>query len=272
MTGPDSGVARALSRRRWLELGLLGLGAGSLTTLLCPTRLAHAFGDSGAFHPRLLDARGSADVEPVKQALGRWSYELTARTSAPARLAVDVVDPSSAALLSEPLLIWSGEGEAADLSKGAIRRLREFLGLGGTLIVDGRGAGAVAFVLSVKRQLGRILPQAAPVTLPKSHVLFKSFYLLDGPAGLSSASTGVLAYVTGKNHAQVLLLSCDLLGALMPGPGGQGYAFPIHPGGSTQRELAVRFAVNLGMYVLCSDYKDDQVHAPFLMRRRQRSP
>jgi hypothetical protein len=26
------------------------------------------------------------------------------------------------------------------------------------------------------------------------------------------------------------------------------------------------------MYVLCSDYKDDQVHAPFLMRRRQRTP
>jgi hypothetical protein len=26
--------------------------------------------------------------------------------------------------------------------------------------------------------------------------------------------------------------------------------------------------VNLAMYVLCSDYKDDQVHAPWLMRRR----
>jgi hypothetical protein len=24
------------------------------------------------------------------------------------------------------------------------------------------------------------------------------------------------------------------------------------------------------MYVLCSDYKDDQVHAPWLMRRRPR--
>jgi hypothetical protein len=26
--------------------------------------------------------------------------------------------------------------------------------------------------------------------------------------------------------------------------------------------------VNVAMYVLCSNYKDDQVHAPFLMRRR----
>ena len=34
--------------------------------------------------------------------------------------------------------------------------------------------------------------------------------------------------------------------------------------------LALAF-VSLGvlaMYVLCSNYKDDQVHAPFLMRRR----
>jgi hypothetical protein len=30
----------------------------------------------------------------------------------------------------------------------------------------------------------------------------------------------------------------------------------------------VRLAVNIAMYVLCSNYKDDQVHAPFLMRRR----
>jgi len=30
--------------------------------------------------------------------------------------------------------------------------------------------------------------------------------------------------------------------------------------------------VNIAMYVLCSNYKDDQVHAPFLMRRRAMAP
>ena len=38
----------------------------------------------------------------------------------------------------------------------------------------------------------------------------------------------------------------------------------------TQRELAQRLAINLAMYVLCLDYKDDQVHAEELMRRRGR--
>jgi len=259
--------SRGHSRRLCLEAvaGLAGLA------VLGHAGTVSAFGEAGAFHPRLLRAGEEGDTGAVRQALGRWSYELTARTSAPARLVVDVVGVESVDLLAEPLLIWQGERAPRDLSKGAVRRLREFLGLGGTLIVDARGPDAAAFLLGVKRQLGRVVPEAAPVPLPKTHVLFKSFYLLDGPAGLAAKGGAVQGYALGKN-VQILLLECDLLGALMPGPGGQGFAFPILHGGSAERELAVRFAVNLGMYVLCSDYKDDQVHAPFLMRRRQRTP
>ena len=40
------------------------------------------------------------------------------------------------------------------------------------------------------------------------------------------------------------------------------------PGGDTQREQAIRLAVNVAMYVLCASYKDDQVHAEHIMRRR----
>ena len=43
---------------------------------------------------------------------------------------------------------------------------------------------------------------------------------------------------------------------------------PVMPGGDEQRERAIRLGVNLVMYALCLDYKDDQVHAPFIMRRR----
>jgi len=46
------------------------------------------------------------------------------------------------------------------------------------------------------------------------------------------------------------------------------WSVPVVPGGEVQRERAIRLAVNIAMYVLCSNYKDDQVHAPFLMRRR----
>jgi len=74
------------------------------------------------------------------------------------------------------------------------------------------------------------------------------------------------AVVRGGN-AQVIFSSHDLAGALAQSPGGL-WSVPVTPGGELQRERAIRLAVNIAMYVLCSNYKDDQVHAPFLMRRR----
>ena len=50
------------------------------------------------------------------------------------------------------------------------------------------------------------------------------------------------------------------------------YLHPTVPGGNTQREMAYRLGVNLVMYALCLDYKDDQVHSPFIMRRRAGMP
>jgi hypothetical protein len=38
-------------------------------------------------------------------------------------------------------------------------------------------------------------------------------------------------------------------------------------GGPQQREMARRFGVNLVMYVLTGNYKDDQVHLPALLER-----
>ena len=55
--------------------------------------------------------------------------------------------------------------------------------------------------------------------------------------------------------------------ALATGAGGTP-AMSIEGAGENQREEAIRLAVNLAMYVLCSNYKDDQVHAEHLMRRR----
>jgi hypothetical protein len=39
------------------------------------------------------------------------------------------------------------------------------------------------------------------------------------------------------------------------------------PGGEMQREMALRFGVNLVMYALTGNYKTDQVHAPALLER-----
>jgi len=50
------------------------------------------------------------------------------------------------------------------------------------------------------------------------------------------------------------------------------WEFPCEPGGERQRELSLRMGVNFVMYALCLDYKADQVHVPFIMRRRRWRP
>jgi hypothetical protein len=39
------------------------------------------------------------------------------------------------------------------------------------------------------------------------------------------------------------------------------------PGGEAQRELAIRFGINLVMYALTGNYKTDQIHAPAILQR-----
>ena len=39
------------------------------------------------------------------------------------------------------------------------------------------------------------------------------------------------------------------------------------PGGDGQREMALRFGINLVMYALTGNYKTDVVHAPALLQR-----
>lgn len=247
--------------RRDLVLGTASLGGSNLWV-----KDAHAFGEEGAFHARLLSLSKEEREEDLS-AVRRWAWELTRRSSAPGRLAAELVRPGSAEMLEEPFCVWAGADDPGKLSSQALRGLRQYLRMGGMLLVDERSNSPDAQVFSegVKRELRRVLPESGIVQLPKQHVIFKSYYIIEEPIGRRQGPEYVEAIVRGKT-AQVLFLNHDLLGALARR--GDTWAHPMESNSSQAREYAVRFAVNIAMYVLCSDYKDDQVHAPFLMRRR----
>ena len=228
---------------------------------------AFGFGEGGAFHPRLLRAGNHAPLGVRSSGAGRWSWELVRRTSAPARLVPSEVAAGDPALQAEPFAIWAGDADPGPLSSAEVRGLLRFIRLGGVLVVDDTNPASGAFGRGTRRELSRVLPESAPVRLDPGHVIFKTFYIVERPVGRVLGSPEISAIVRGKN-AQVILLQHDLLGALARS--GEGFALETEPGGLEQREHAIRLAVNLAMYVLCSDYKDDQVHAPFLMRRRAR--
>jgi len=201
------------------------MAAAAATSAAAATR-AWAFGEEGAFNPRVLLTGSSKWQGKRRSAPARWSYELVRRTSAPARLSPTVVRADSPKLLAEPFAIWSGAKAPDPLTRSELRGLRRFIGLGGVLLVDEQQPKVGAFLKGARQQIARVVPHGSPIKLAPKNVIFRSFYLL--------------AEATGRLHHEPKLL------ALVRGG----------------------FAVNIAMYVLCSNYKDDQVHAPFLMRRR----
>ncbi len=257
---------------RRLRLTRRGLLAGVGAWALAPNA-ARAFGQAGAFHARVLVAGTEALSGPRTTAPARWAWELVSRTSAPARLASASVRADEPKLLAEPFVIWAGSRDVQPLSAPELRGLSKFLSLGGMLLVDDNDPASGAFGRAARRELARIVPDAPPVRLDPAHVVYKTYYIIDRPVGRVMGAPHLEAIVRNKN-AQVLFSSHDLLGALALTASGS-WAIEVEPGGVRQREQALRLAVNIAMYLLCSDYKDDQVHAPWLMRRRagrQREP
>lgn len=245
---------------------------GMLVALL--PRPARAFGDVGAFDPRALLAGGTTGAARAS-AGARWSWELVQRTSAPARIKPTTVRADDNAVVDSPFLWWSGDTALAPLTPAEIAGLRKFFALGGILLVDDAGVAddstsetpkPSAFSRTARAEIARVLPDTSPIPLAADHVLFKSYYLLKRAEGRVAGPKTLDAIVRG-GQTQVVFSSHDIGGALARGATG-AWENPVVPGGDLQRERAIRLAVNVAMYVLCSNYKDDQVHAPFLMRRR----
>ncbi len=238
---------------------------GGATALGLPGE-AGAFGEQGAFNPRMLLA-GTREIDRRrKSAAARWSVEVVRRTSAPARLSPTTVRADAKELVAEPFVVWSGGKAPEPLTQRELQGLRRFLGMGGVLLCDELEPNEGAFLEGVKEELARVLPDGSPIAIGDENVVFRSFYLLRRATGRVQKEAKLEAIIRG-GMVQVVLSPNDLLGALAREAGGV-HPFEVVPGGEAQREQAVRLAVNIAMYVLCSNYKDDQVHAPFLMRRR----
>ncbi|MBM4376900.1 MAG: DUF4159 domain-containing protein [Deltaproteobacteria bacterium] len=252
--------------RRRPRLTRRELGLAAATALFGASGPAFAFGEDGAFHARQLLTGTRAPDRRRRSAGARWALEVVNRTSSPARLAPSTVRADGPALLAEPFAVWSGARAPEPLTERETLWLRRYLGMGGILLVDDEEPNEGAFVKGAKEQLARVLPDGSPISIGDENVVFRSFYLLRRATGRVQKDAKLEAVVRG-GMTQIIFSPNDLLGALAREPGG-GHPFEATPGGEAQREQAVRLAVNIAMYVLCSNYKDDQVHAPFLMRRR----
>jgi hypothetical protein len=216
-----------------------------------------------------IDATSRAGLAGLTATLNRRTAVETAEP-----LAVDVEQDE---LVFFPLLYWPVVPSQAAPSPKAVERINRYLETGGTILFDTRDAndqapgpvgGAAVSAQRLRRLVAGIkMPPLVPI--PPDHVLTKSFYLLhDFPGRWNAGSLWVEPVEDRVNDgvSTVVIGGNDWAGAWAVD--GQGRpAFAVVPGGDPQREMAMRFGVNLVMYVLTGNYKSDQVHVPAILER-----
>ena len=186
-----------------------------------------------------------------------------------------------------PFLYWPVTLGQQALSPGQLRKLNRYLKGGGMILFDTRDSNIARVGQTTKE--GRVLQQlASRLNLPPlapiapDHVLTRSFYLLQDFPGrfaggeiwveapqnsgvavegmpFRNLNDGVTPVVIGGNDWAAAWAVDDAGAPLLPV--GRGMA------GERQREIALRFGVNLIMHVLTGNYKSDQVHVPELLKR-----
>jgi hypothetical protein len=147
-------------------------------------------------------------------------------------------------------------------------RLKKWIEAGGFLLIDntGRAEPSMSFDNAVRVEMRAMFPGREFIKIPPQHVLYRSFYVLDFPAGRAIHRTFLEGlFVDGR--LAVLYSQNDLSGAMDRDRLGD-WTFDVVPGGEVQREKARRLAVNVIQYAMCLDYKDDQVHLDYLLHQR----
>jgi len=166
-----------------------------------------------------------------------------------------------------PFIYWTGTREFEPLTQKQIERLRLYLEMGGFMLVDDAlSAQGVGFDKSFQRELSRLFPGRVLRRLPKEHTIHQSYYLLDRIAGRTDNRN----YLTGidiGDRTPLVYSGVDLGGAWARDRTGK-WVNEVTPGGRLQRENAIRTGINIIMYALCLNYKQDLIHVPFISERR----
>ena len=206
-------------------------------------------------------------LEGLKEQLeGRTTIEPTG---------VHGVSADSKGLEMYPFLYWPIRRDTPALTSEERLEVNAYMAAGGTVVFDtGDEGDRVLRAGQPHSGLQRVtegLDIPRLVEAPEDHVLTKSFYLLqvfpgrwaNGPVYVqagengTSGRDGVSPVIIGSNDWAAGWAVTNLDGALVD----------LEKDIPRQREMSIRFGVNIAMYALSGNYKADQVHAAALVER-----
>ncbi|MEO0487232.1 MAG: DUF4159 domain-containing protein [Pseudomonadota bacterium] len=186
-----------------------------------------------------------------------------------------------------PFLYWPVVATQPIPSAQAYARLNRYLRGGGMILFDTRDGDTSRFGASSPesrklQQLAALLDIPPLEPIPDDHVLTRAFYLLqDFPGRSMGAPVWVEAAPADAEQIEGMPFRNLNDGVTPVVVGGNDWAsawavdnagnwrFRVGAGfsGERQREISLRFGVNLIMHVLSGNYKSDQVHVPALLDR-----
>ena len=207
-------------------------GVMTASGLSLPT--ANALGLSSKFRIGRLVLPGLSDPRP--NAWRRLYWELERRTSLSTGTDIPDVSLGHKALFEHPMVYLTGDTGFPLPPAAHIARLRRYLTFGGFLLIDsaeGRAGGD--FDASVRKLLAAVFPGTILSRVGRSHVVWRSFYLVREPFGRFSAAP----YLEGieRDQRMPVLYAQNDLGGAMARDGFGRWQYEVLPGGRTPTRI-----------------------------------
>lgn len=201
-------------------------------------------------------------VTPLIEAL----MQHTSVEAAGTRHEIGLADPD---LFSYPFLYLTGKYDFEPWTPQETERLGRFLSYGGFLLIDDAlGQPGYGFDQSVRREIQRLFPDQELRRLPSNHALLRSYYLLNRIGGMKMVRPYLEGISVGSG-TPVVYCQNNLGGAWERDPLGN-WVNPCTPGGEDQRRDAFHLGINVILYAMTENYKEDLVHVPFIRKRLTR--
>ncbi len=263
----------------WTRRRFLGrLAAVGTAALVCPdileyvsprgARTARAMGRAAQVDIGYLRI-GDAEPNPRPGVIELMLLELARNTSVDVAVEAVPVAAASRELFDHPMVFLFGARALPPLTGGERSNLERYLRNGGMLFVDdSSGLFSSPFDESVRRVVARLFPGERLERIPSTHVLYRTFFMLDRVAGRAAVKGYLEGITLGDGLTPLIYSRNDLAGAFARDPLG-GYLYECVPGGESQRVAAYKLAINIMMYALCLNYKHDLTHVRALLDKRR---